>query len=147
MALPKFNMASVQLFWVLWPFQDTENIDWENAWEEALTNPSAWKAMPANWRYSMSSNIYNQTLLGSKPNYDEATLSLVQSKLEDALYDPCTRNYNSRFLLLHKTNKLVTLGCFYCRKMSTLNYCDLEPRDGKLLHQFLDSHLGGGIWF
>ena len=82
-----------------------------------------------------------------KPNYDESTLSLVQSKLECALYDPLTPWDDNRFLLLHKTSKLVTLGCYFCRKMSTLNYSTLEPRDGKLLHKFFDSHLGGGIWF
>ena len=127
-------------------FKETESIDWKTAWDLALTNPSAWKAIPSNWRNSMVARIYNQSLNGSKPNYDEATLRLVQSKLEDALYDPCTRDHNSRFLLLHKTPKLVTL-CFYCRKMSTLNYCDLEPRDGKSLHQFFHKHLGGDIWF
>ena len=95
----------------------------------------------------MVAQMYNQALKGSKPNYDEDTLSLVHSKLEDALYDPSTRwNPNFRFLLLHKTPKLVTLGCVNCRKMSTLNYCDLEPRDGKRLHKFFDKHLGGGIW-
>ena len=82
-----------------------------------------------------------------KPNYDEATLSLVHAKLERALYDPETPWDDNRFLLLLKTRKLVTLGCYFCRKMSTLNYATLEPSDGKRLHKFFDQQLGGGIWF
>ena len=132
--------------WCYGHFNETETLDWKKAWDQALTNPSAWKAMPSNWRTSMVAQMYNQALNGSKPNYDEDTLSLVHSKLEDALYDPSTRCHSSRFLLLHKTPKLVTLACVNCRKMSTLNYCDLEPRDGKRLHKFFDKHLGGGIW-
>ena len=80
-----------------------------------------------------------------KPNHDEATLSLVQNKLEKALYDPEQSWNEYRFLLLWKTNKHVTLGCQFCWKMSTLEYSTLEPRDGKTLHKFFDQQLGGGI--
>ena len=82
-----------------------------------------------------------------KPNYYESTLSLVQAKLERALYDQETPWDDNWFLLMWKTSKLVTLGCYFCRKMTTLNYATLEPRDGKRLHQFFDQHLGGGILF
>ena len=133
-------------------FKDTETSDWKTAWERDLEHPCDWKTMPADWYSSCYSNLSTQRDKAAKekqtkPNDDEATLSLVQCKLEGALYDPCKPYDNSRFLLLHMTSKLVTLGCYYCRKMSTLNYSVLEPRDGKLLHQFFDSHLGGGIWF
>ena len=122
------------------------------AWEKSLETPSEWKSGPHNWNNSMASHLYTQMQkalkeTSYKPNYDEATLSLVQNKLEGALFDPEKSWDEYRFLLLWKTSKLVTLGCYYCRKMSTLNYATLEPRDGRRLHRFFDQHLGGGIWF
>ena len=121
-------------------FKDTETSDWKTAWERDLEHPDDWKTMPANLYNSCYSHLCTQRDKAAKekqtkPNYDEATLSLVQSKLEGALYDPCKPYDHSRFLLLHKTSKLVTLGCYFCRKMSTFNYSTLKPRDGKLLHK------------
>ena len=108
-----------------------------------------WKAV--GWFNSMAAHLHAATEKAIKdklprPNVDTATLTLAQSRLELALYDPCKPNDKSRFILIHKTSKLVTLGCFYCRMMATLNYPELEPRDGKRLHQFFDKLLGGGIW-
>ena len=132
-------------------FQDTETNDWKLAWEKELKHPDDWKGKPAAWYNSMYSHLHSATVKAvkerqPKPDYDGATLTLLQSRLERALYDQCKPNDHSRFLLLHKTNKLVTLGCFYCRMMSTLNYPELEPRDGNKLYLFFDTHLGGGIW-
>ena len=79
------------------------------------------------------------------PNYDAGTISLVTSKLEKALYDPDDWQNQYWFLLIWETPKYITLACQFCRKMSSLEYCTLEPRDGRKLHWFFDRHLGGGI--
>ena len=126
-------------------FTDVEISEWRTAWNTSLEQPNVWKFEPHNWYNSACAILYTQSQ-SCNPNYDSSTLSLVQSKIEETLYDPEKSWDEHRFLLLWKTSKLVTLGCYYCRKMSTLYYASLEPRDGRRLHKYFDQHLGGGIW-
>ena len=131
-------------------FIEFETKDWKEAWDTSLESPTELKDGPQKWNTSMSAYLYTATCKAVKenlvkPNYDAATLSLVQNKLEKALYNPEQAWNEYRFLLVHKTSKYVTLACQFCRQMSTLEYATLEPLDGRKLHIFFNNHLGGGI--
>ena len=125
----------------------------KESWDLSLKTPAELRDGPVSWSQSMNTYLYNATAKAIAegkpkrewPNYDAATISLVTNKMEKVLYDPERWQNQYRFLLLWKTPKHITLACQFCRKMSTLEYATLEPRDGRRLHWFFHHHLGGGI--
>ena len=132
-------------------FTEFQSNDWKVSWDLSLESPAELRDGPGKWNKSMSSYLYTATCKAvaegkrEMPNYDAGTISLVTSKLEKVLYDPEQWQNQYRFLLLWKTPTYITLACQFCRKMSSLEYSTLEPRDGRKLHWFFDHHLGGGI--
>ena len=132
-------------------FTEFESKDWKESWDLSLESPAELRDGPVNWNKSMTSFLHTATCKAvadgkrEMPNYDAGTISLVTSKLEKVLYDPEQWQNQYRFLLIWKTSKYITLACQFCRKMSSLEYSTLEPRDGRKIHWFFDHHLGGGI--
>ena len=76
------------------PLQDTETYVWNIAWGKDLKHTADWYGKPGAWYNSMAAHLHSAAEKAvkdrqPKPNYDGATLTLVQSRLERALYDPC----------------------------------------------------------
>ena len=134
-------------------FTEYESKDWKESSDLSLKTLAELRDGPVSWSQSMNTYLYNATAKAIAegkpkrewPNYDAATISLVTNKMKKVLYDPERWQNQYRFLLLWKTPKHITLACRFCRKMSTLEYATLEPRDGRRLHWFFHHHLGGGI--